>query len=155
MYSIQQRTHTAGISAPALTQAQAAAPFQSRPRAAEPGLRYPFTLPPLPYAADANEPVVDAATMQLHHDKHQAAYVDNLNAALATHPALQAMPLHDLLANLSGVPDPVHATVRNKVPSMQHVLLATLIAHDVRALAAHLAKVADYRSQHHAGAVSW
>ena len=43
----------------------------------------PFTLPPLPYAFDALEPYIDAQTMQLHHDKHHAAYVKNLNAAVA------------------------------------------------------------------------
>jgi len=42
-----------------------------------------FTLPPLPYAADALEPYIDAQTMTIHHDKHHQAYVDNLNKALA------------------------------------------------------------------------
>src|SRR5450432_3940179 len=43
----------------------------------------PFTLPPLPYAYDALEPFIDAQTMQIHHDKHHAAYVANLNKAVA------------------------------------------------------------------------
>ena len=47
-----------------------------------------FTLPPLPYAYEALEPHIDARTMQIHHDKHHAAYVNNLNAALANHPEL-------------------------------------------------------------------
>ena len=46
---------------------------------------YPFVLPPLPYASSANEPHIDAQTMELHHDKHHAAYVANLNAALKGH----------------------------------------------------------------------
>jgi len=46
-------------------------------------------LPPLPYAFDALEPYIDARTMEIHHDRHHKAYVDNLNAALAKHPDLQ------------------------------------------------------------------
>ena len=47
----------------------------------------PFTLPPLPYAPDANEPHIDAQTMEIHHDRHHAAYVNNLNAAVKDHAA--------------------------------------------------------------------
>ena len=45
-----------------------------------------YTLPPLPYAYDALEPHIDARTMEIHHNKHHQAYIDNLNAALAKHP---------------------------------------------------------------------
>ena len=47
-----------------------------------------YTLPPLPYAYDALEPHIDARTMEIHHNKHHQAYIDNLNAALAKHPAV-------------------------------------------------------------------
>ena len=73
----------------------------------------PFTLPPLPYAPDANEPHVDATTMSLHHDKHHAAYVANLNAALRDQGALAALPLQDLLARLAETPDAIRTTLRN------------------------------------------
>jgi len=58
---------------------------------------YPFQLMPLPYAANALEPQIDAKTMQLHHDRHLKAYVDNLNAALEDCPPLQIFSLRQLL----------------------------------------------------------
>ena len=58
-----------------------AAPVQ----APSPAPAGPFTLPPLPYPADALEPHIDAQTMTIHHDRHHAAYVTNLNAAVASH----------------------------------------------------------------------
>ncbi len=76
-------------------------------------LKYPFVVPPLPYAYDANQPSIDMATMQLHHDKHHAAYVSNLNAALKDHADLRAMSLPTLLLHLSDLPEPVRALVRN------------------------------------------
>ncbi len=48
----------------------------------------PFTLPPLPYGYDALEPYIDARTMEIHHDKHHAAYVANFNKAVAGIPDL-------------------------------------------------------------------
>jgi len=56
-----------------------------------------FTVPALPYAFDALEPHIDAQTMQIHHDKHHAAYVANLNKAVAEFPELGKMPVEDLL----------------------------------------------------------
>ena len=73
----------------------------------------PFTLPPLPYAADANEAAIDARTMEIHHDRHHQAYVTNLNAAVAQAPQLAAMPLETILANLGQVPEAVRTAVRN------------------------------------------
>ncbi|MGI9090448.1 MAG: superoxide dismutase [Gemmatimonadaceae bacterium] len=72
-----------------------------------------FPLPPLPYAFDALEPSIDAMTMEIHHDKHHAAYVNNLNAALEKAPELQSKSLDDLLQNLDAVPESIRATVRN------------------------------------------
>jgi Fe-Mn family superoxide dismutase len=73
----------------------------------------PFTLPPLPYANNANEPHIDAATMELHHDKHHAAYVNNLNTVLKDQPQLAAMPLEEILAKLSQAPESIRTTLRN------------------------------------------
>ncbi len=73
----------------------------------------PYTLPPLPYAPDANEPHIDAQTMTIHHDRHHAAYVANLNNALKDHGQLAALSPDALLAKLSEVPDAIRTVVRN------------------------------------------
>ncbi|RNJ63364.1 MAG: superoxide dismutase [Porphyrobacter sp. IPPAS B-1204] len=66
-----------------------------------------FALAPLPYAADALEPVIDAATMTTHHGKHHQAYVDNLNKAVAADPALKGMGLEQLVARAGTLPSAV------------------------------------------------
>jgi len=74
----------------------------------------PFTLPALPYALDALEPYIDKATMEVHHGKHHAAYVANLNKALETAPDLAGKSLEALLADgLSAVPESIRTAVRN------------------------------------------
>jgi Fe-Mn family superoxide dismutase len=74
----------------------------------------PFTLPALPYAPDALEPSIDKATMEIHHGKHHAAYVTNLNKALESAPELANKSLEELLANnLAIVPDAIKTAVRN------------------------------------------
>ena len=73
----------------------------------------PFKLDPLPYPAGKNEPHIDAMTMELHHDKHHAAYVGNLNAALAQHGELAKRPLQEILAGLGDVPESIRTAVRN------------------------------------------
>jgi Fe-Mn family superoxide dismutase len=70
-------------------------------------------LPELPYAFDALEPRIDAMTMEIHHGKHHAAYVANLNAALDKHPGLFDTPLEALLGDLSSVPEDIRTAVRN------------------------------------------
>jgi len=70
-------------------------------------------LAPLPYAFDALEPHLDARTMEIHHDKHHATYVNNLNAALEGHPKLQTKSVEELLADLSSVPEAIRTAVRN------------------------------------------
>src|SRR3989442_14819142 len=72
-----------------------------------------YELPPLPYAYDALEPYIDAQTMQLHHDKHHAAYVNNLNAALQNNSEYASLSIEDLVKRLNEVPDSIRAAVRN------------------------------------------
>ncbi len=72
-----------------------------------------YQLPDLPYAYNALEPYIDEKTMQIHHDKHHAAYVKNLNDALVGQEALLAMPVEMLISDLSKVPEAVRTKVRN------------------------------------------
>jgi len=73
----------------------------------------PFTLPPLGYAYDALEPFIDSETMKIHHDKHHAAYVNNLNKALAGQAEWSAKSLEELILALDRVPESIRMAVRN------------------------------------------
>lgn len=72
-----------------------------------------FTLPDLNYSFDALEPYIDAKTMEIHHDKHHAAYVEKLNDALKGYEDLQKMDIVELISNLDKVPEDIRTTVRN------------------------------------------
>ena len=72
-----------------------------------------YELKPLPYAHDALEPYIDTMTMQIHHGKHVATYVSNLNNTLEKYPELQAKSVEDLLRNLLAVPEAIRTAVRN------------------------------------------
>lgn len=72
-----------------------------------------FVLPELPYAFDALEPHIDARTMEIHHDKHHAGYVNNLNAALENYPAFASKSLAELVSNPDSLPEAVRTAVRN------------------------------------------
>jgi Fe-Mn family superoxide dismutase len=82
--------------------------FIDRPLSASPA-----ELPPLPYSPDALEAAIDAETMQLHHDKHHATYVKNLNDALAQYPELQQRSVESLLRDLNIIPEDIRMKVRN------------------------------------------
>jgi Fe-Mn family superoxide dismutase len=71
------------------------------------------TVPDLPYSFDALEPHIDAKTMEIHHDKHHAAYVSKLNAALEGHPDLQSKSVEELLRGIESVPESIRTAVRN------------------------------------------
>jgi len=70
-------------------------------------------LPKLPYAYDALEPHIDARTMEIHHTKHHATYVNTLNGALEKHPELQGKSVEELLRDLDAVPEAIRTVVRN------------------------------------------
>jgi Fe-Mn family superoxide dismutase len=72
-----------------------------------------YELPALPYPKDALEPHFDALTMEIHHDRHHKAYVDNLNKAIAGNVALEAKSLDQIIKDLSSVPDAICGPVRN------------------------------------------
>jgi len=71
------------------------------------------SVPPLPYAYNALEPHIDEQTMQIHHDKHHAAYVTNLNAALEKEPSLQNKSIEELISSIDSVPEGIRTAVRN------------------------------------------
>ena len=71
------------------------------------------SVPPLPYDYNALEPHIDEQTMRIHHDKHHAAYVNNLNAALEKHPELAGKSVEELVTGISTVPEDIRAAVKN------------------------------------------
>jgi Fe-Mn family superoxide dismutase len=87
-----------------------------------------LTLPELPYAYDALEPVIDQQTMTIHHTKHNQAYVDNCNAALEKFPDVTG-DLVSLLKNLDAVPEAIRGAVRNNGGgAFNHALFWTILA---------------------------
>lgn len=88
----------------------------------------PYTLPSLDYPFDALEPHIDAQTMQIHHDKHHAAYVTNLNKAVAAEPSLAGKSIDQLVSNLAAVPETARTAVRNHGGGhANHTLFWTLL----------------------------
>jgi len=72
-----------------------------------------YELPALPYPKNALEPHFDAQTMEIHHDKHHAAYVTNVNKAIAGKADLESKSVEDLIRNLDAVPADIKGAVRN------------------------------------------
>jgi Fe-Mn family superoxide dismutase len=83
--------------------------------AAAPTAAGPFSLEPLPYPTNALEPHIDARTMELHHDRHHAAYVSNLNVIAKDYSQIVHMPPHDLLQKLVELPEAIRTGVRNNL----------------------------------------
>src|SRR5262245_49983801 len=73
----------------------------------------PYELPALPYPKEALEPSIDAQTMEIHHDKHHAAYVTNVNKAIAGKADLESKTVEQLITNLDAVPAEIRGAVRN------------------------------------------
>jgi superoxide dismutase, Fe-Mn family len=72
-----------------------------------------FALPPLSYEFGALEPHIDAQTMEIHHDRHHQAYINNLNAAIEKHPELGSKSIEELLGDLNAIPEDIRTVVRN------------------------------------------
>ena len=88
-------------------------------------------VPPLPYPFDALEPHIDARTMEIHHDKHHAAYVNNLNKALEGHADLQERRVEELMRDIKKVPEDIRTAVRNNGGGhANHSLFWTIMSAD-------------------------
>jgi len=88
-----------------------------------------YTVASLPYAYNALEPFIDEKTMQIHHDKHHAAYVKNANDLLAGHDELLAKPVEELVKNLQVIPENIRVKVRNNAGGhINHSMFWTIMA---------------------------
>jgi superoxide dismutase, Fe-Mn family len=105
-----RRTLLAGAAVMAASRAAAQSPAATGSIVAPSG---PFKLDPLPYAPNKNEPHIDAQTMEIHHGRHHAAYVNNLNGVVTQNPQVGQMPLHEMLAKLNELPEAIRTAVRN------------------------------------------
>jgi Fe-Mn family superoxide dismutase len=76
-------------------------------------MKYPYSLPQLPYSYDALEPYIDKMTMEIHHTKHHQAYVNNLNSALEKYSEFHNLELEEILKNLDQLPEEIKTAVRN------------------------------------------
>jgi Fe-Mn family superoxide dismutase len=106
MITRREAIKTIALTTGALTAASALAQAPAAPQEV-------FKLPPLGFDYDALEPLIDAETMKIHHDKHHAAYVAKLNAAIAKDASLASKSIEDLLQNLDAVPEAVRTDIRN------------------------------------------
>src|SRR5436190_4737785 len=90
-----------------------------------------YSLPTLPYAPNVLEPYIDALTMEIHHGRHHKAYVDNLNKALESQPALAAKPIEQLLRDINQVPENVRqAVINNGGGHANHTLFWQIMANN-------------------------
>ena len=76
-------------------------------------MKYPYSLPSLPYPYDALEPYIDKMTMEIHHTKHHQGYINNLNSALEKYSEFHNLELEEILKNLNQLPEEIRTTVRN------------------------------------------
>jgi Fe-Mn family superoxide dismutase len=99
----------------AATLAQRLTLAQELAQSAPAGADGPFAVAPLPYPGSALTPVIGAETMMLHHGRHHAAYVSNLNTMARDYPQIGRAAPHELLANLGELPDSIRVLVRNNL----------------------------------------
>jgi len=106
-------------------------------------------LPALPYAHDALEPFIDTMTMQIHHGKHHATYVTNLNAALEHYPDFQKHSVDELIRNIANVPESIRTAVRNNGGGhANHAMFWQIMARKPRRTFRPLADAVRRRSEH-------
>ena len=88
-----------------------------------------YTLPPLPYPPDALEPSIDKMTMEIHHDRHHKAYVDNANKALEEHADLAKLTVEQLLRQINKVPEKIRqALINNAGGHANHTMFWEIMA---------------------------
>src|ERR1700704_5071280 len=109
------RRHLFGATAGIIAAAAAPRVFAQTPATPPAAPAGPFSVPPLNYAFNAFEPHIDARTMEIHHDKHHAAYVANLNNFAKDNPQIADKPVGDVLGNLGNVPEAIRTGVRNNL----------------------------------------
>ncbi|HTL88940.1 MAG TPA: superoxide dismutase [Leptolyngbya sp.] len=102
-----------GLAIPLLFACQSIPQVDASPTAIQKLSAAPAKLDPLPYSYAALEPYIDAETMKLHHDKHHAAYVNNINEALKGYPDLQKTSVDDMIRNLNSVPEAIRTKIQN------------------------------------------
>ena len=100
-----------------------------------------YELPPLPYPKEALEPYIDAQTMEIHHGKHHAAYVANVNKVIVGKTDLESRSVEDLISNLKKVPEDIRTAVRNNfidhllgsrmMPAMSAAIRTNIVDHDL------------------------
>lgn len=88
-----------------------------------------YTLPPLPFAFDALEPFIDKTTMEIHHDRHHAAYIKNVNDALSTIEGHTDVSIETLLQSLDSIPESIRIKVKNNAGGhYNHSLFWTILS---------------------------
>ncbi len=103
-----------------------------------------FTLPDLPYSFDALEPHIDKQTMKIHHDRHHATYVNNLNAALEGQTDWLEKPIEEIVEKVDQVPEEIRAAVRNNAGGhLNHSMFWTLMAPGGKELAGEIKTAID------------
>jgi superoxide dismutase, Fe-Mn family len=118
----------AAVLTPRLSPAQTLSESQS---AATPSVDGPFVVAALPYPVSALVPVISAETMMLHHGRHHAAYVNNLNAIARDYPQIGRVQPHKLLANLDELPDSIRTNVRNNLGGhVNHTMFWSIMKHE-------------------------
>ncbi len=126
-FSRRNFLQVSAVTGAALLTTRPSAAFAQGPADAPTG---PYKLPPLPYEFDALEPYIDAQTMEIHHDKHHAGYVDKLNAAVEG-TKLGDQSVEDLIANLKDVPEDIRTAVQNNGGGhANHSLFWTIMSAD-------------------------